>query len=203
HPSAFIVLDMDDSTSYGVSWKALPRNILEGAKYLLARTGPLASNLFETNAYIKTEPGLDRPDMQVVFQPARRNVRPFPIPLGHGFGLAVVCLYPKSRGRVTVSGPDPLAAPLIDLALLSENADLDALIKGLELARQIVAHPAFAQYRAHERMPGSGVQGDQALADYIRETLVTVHHPGSSCRMGPDARDNVVNHELKVHGLDG
>ncbi|HEX6994697.1 MAG TPA: GMC family oxidoreductase N-terminal domain-containing protein [Gammaproteobacteria bacterium] len=203
HPSAFVVMDMDDATSYGVSWKALPRDIANIAQYLLTRTGPLASNLFETNAYIKTQPGLDRPDMQVVFQPARRNIKPFPIPIGHGFVVAVVCLYPKSRGRVRLAGPDPLAAPLIDPALLSDDADLDALIRGLRLARRIIAHDAFAKYNARERAPGAAVTDDDGLAAYIRETLVTVHHPGSTCRMGPRGDDTVVDHELKVHGLDG
>src|SRR5690606_11799759 len=73
HPATYIALDMKDSTSYGLSWKASLRNLWNGLEYLVARKGPLASNLFETNAYIKSREGLDRPDMQVVFQPARRN----------------------------------------------------------------------------------------------------------------------------------
>src|SRR5690606_12690062 len=203
HPSAFVVMDMEDPTSYGLSWKALPRGIAEVWRYLSRRAGALASNLFETNAYIKTQPGLDRPDMQIVFQPARRNIRPFPIPIGHGFVVAVVYLYPKSRGRVRVSGPDPLGPPLSDPALLSDESDLDALVRGLKLARQIVAHDAVAKYRARERAPGSAVTDDRGLADYVRETLVTVHHPGSTCRMGPAGEDTVVDHELRVHGLEG
>ncbi|MBN1238000.1 MAG: GMC family oxidoreductase N-terminal domain-containing protein, partial [Gammaproteobacteria bacterium] len=203
HPSAFVVMDMDDTTSYGHSWKALPRNIAQCGQYLLKRTGMLASNLFETNAYIRTRPGLDRPDMQVVFQPARRNPRPFPIPLGHGFVVAIVCLYPESRGSVRLSGPDPLAAPLIDPALLESEADLRTLVDGLKLARRIIAHDGFARYRAHERAPGGAVADDAALADYIRETLVTVHHPASTCRMGPAGDTTVVDAELRVHGLEG
>ena len=42
---------------------------------------------------------------------------------------------------------------------------------------------------------------DDALLDYVRDTLTTVHHPVSSCRMGR-AGDNVVDHELRVHGLE-
>src|SRR5690606_18892027 len=60
-----------------------------------------------------------------------------------------------------------------------------------------------AKYRARERAPGTAVASDDALADYIKETMVTVHHPGSSCRMGPRGETTVVDHELKVHGLDG
>ena len=200
HPSAPVAMDMTDSTSYGLSWRALPRNIRQFFQYFTVRSGQLSSNLFETNAYIRTSPDADRPDMQLVFQPARRNVKPFPIPLGHGFAIAVVCLYPKSEGAVSLAGPDPMAAPLIDLALGSNEDDLRFLVKGLRMARKVFSHETFKPYAATEREPGPTVTDDDALIEYVKNTLVTVHHPVSSCRMGP-AGENVVNHELKVHGL--
>ncbi|MGV3590243.1 MAG: GMC family oxidoreductase [Gammaproteobacteria bacterium] len=203
HPATYVAMDTDDSTSYGLSWKALPRNLWNGIEYLAARKGPLASNLFETNAYIRSQPGLDRPDMQVVFQPARRNVKPFPLPLGHGFAISLVCLYPQSRGTVRVVNNDPLSPPLIDPALGSAQNDIDTLVRGLRLARRVFAHAAFTAYRAHERMPGPAVGNDDAaLEQYVRNTLATVHHPGSTCRMGSDPLA-VVDQELKVHGIAG
>lgn len=201
HPAAPLALEMSNSTSYGLSWKAMPRNILQCFQYLFTRTGPLASNLFETNAYIKSAPRMDRPDMQIVFQPARRNPKPFPIPLGHGFAAMAVCLYPKSTGAISLAGPDPLVEPLIDLALGSAEEDIQMLLHGLRFARRLFAHDAFKPYGAHEVLPGADVTDDEAMIEHIRNTLVTVHHPGSSCRMGP-AGDNVVDHELKVHGLE-
>jgi choline dehydrogenase-like flavoprotein len=201
HPSAPIAMDTTDTTSYGHSWKVLPRNVAQVFQYWIARSGPLSSNLFETNAYVKTSPAVDRPDLQVVFQPARRNTKPFPIPLGHGFAIAVVCLYPRSEGTVRLAGPDPYAAPLIDPALGSDARDLEFLVDGLKLARRIFAHERFARYSAHEREPGADVVDDTELLEYVKRTLVTVHHPASTCRMGP-AGDNVVDHALKVHGLE-
>jgi choline dehydrogenase-like flavoprotein len=200
HPAAPIAMESDDPTSYGHSFKALPRNVAESLRYLVTRRGQWASNLFETNAYIRTLPESDRPDLQLVFQPARRNPKPFPIPLGHGFAIVSVCLYPRSTGRVTLSGPDPFAAPLIDPALGSDETDLRTLLRGLRMARRIFAHDAFRQYRAREVLPGAEVDSDDQWLEHIRRTLTTVHHPGSTCRMGP-AGDNVVDHELKVHGL--
>jgi choline dehydrogenase-like flavoprotein len=194
-------METDDSTSYGHSWKALPRNVAQSVRYLAVGTGPIASNLFETNAYIRTLPDSDRPDLQIVFQPARRNPRPFPIPLGHGYAIVIVCLYPRSTGRVTLSGPDPFADPLIDPQLGSDETDLQTLLRGLKMARKIFAHPSFAAYRAREVLPGPEVTSDEQWLDHVRRTLTTVHHPGSTCRMGP-AGDNVVDHELKVHGLE-
>ena len=201
HPAAPIAMETDDSTSYGLSWKALPRDVVDCARYLLTHTGPIASNLFETTAYIRTLPESDRPDLQIVLQPARRNPKPFPIPLGHGFAIVIVCIYPQSTGRVSLAGPDPLVEPLIDPALGSDEADLRTLLRGLKMARTIFAHGSFAPYRAREVLPGAAVATDAQWLEHIRSTLTTVHHPGSTCRMGP-AGDNVVDHELRVHGLE-
>lgn len=202
HPSAPLAMETSDSTSYGLSLKALPRDIVQFFQYFLVRSGPLSSNLFETNAYIRWQPGVDRPDLQVVFQPARRNPKPFPIPLGHGYAIAVVCLYPQSTGRVRLAGPDPLTPPLIDLKIGSVESDLHFLVEALKFGRRILAQPAFARYRGTETAPGADVRDDEALLDYVRRTLTTVHHPASSCRMGPRG-DNVVDPELRVHGLEG
>jgi choline dehydrogenase-like flavoprotein len=202
HPAASVAMDMDDLTSYGLSWRTAPRALWNGIEFLAARTGPLASNLFETTAYIKTLPGLDRPDMQLVFQPARRNPKPFPLPLGHGYAISVVCIYPKSKGSVTPAGPDPLGAPLIDPALGADEQDMAVLVRGLRLARRVIGCASFTPYGAHERLPGPATDSDEALADYIRETLATVHHPGGTCRMGQDA-SAVVDSHLRVHGIAG
>ncbi|HTR01251.1 MAG TPA: GMC family oxidoreductase N-terminal domain-containing protein [Candidatus Acidoferrum sp.] len=202
HPASYIAMDTGDSTSYGLSWKASLRDLWNGLEYLVARQGPLGSNLFETNAYIKSRDGLDRPDMQVVFQPARRNVKPFPLPLGHGYAISIVCLYPDSRGTVKVSSNDPLSKPSIDPQLGNAPQDLETIVRGLKLARRILGHGNFAPYRAHERLPGAAVHSDAELLQYVRNTLHTVHHPGCTCRMGNDALA-VVDHQLKVHGLQG
>ena len=157
-------METSDSTSYGHSWKALPRNIAQSVRYLATRRGQYASNLFETTAYIRTLPESDRPDLQIVFQPARRNPKPFPIPLGHGFAIVSVCIYPRSTGRVTLAGPDPFVDPLIDPALGSDEADLRTILRGLKMARAIFAHEAFAKYRAHEVLPGARGRLRRAVA---------------------------------------
>jgi choline dehydrogenase-like flavoprotein len=158
--------------------------------------------VFESVAFLKTAPGLDRPDVQFVFQPAARPRPSFPLPIGHGFAISPVCLYPKSRGRVTLVGPDPRAAPLIDPALLSVDEDIQPLIRAFKISRRILAAPNFARYRAIEIAPGAGVQSDAEVADFIRSTAYTVHHQVSTCRMGSDA-DAVVDPELRLRGLAG
>ena len=193
---------MHHTASYGLSWRAAPRNLWQLAQYLLTRTGPLANNIFESAAFIKSDAALDRPDIQLVFQPARRPSPKFPFPLGHGFAVSPVGLYPHSRGRLTLASPDPLAAPLIDPNLLGDARDLQPLLYGMRLVRRLFAAPAFAPYGATESAPGAAVISDEQLTQYIRAEAYTVHHPVGTCRMGSDEAA-VVDPQLRVRGIDG
>lgn len=202
HVATSVQMITENSDSYGISLKAAPRGAWNILEYLLARKGPFASNVFEAHAFVKTTTDLDRPDTQFVFQPARRNQSAFPLPLGHGYAVSVVLLYPKSRGRVTLASPDPRAAPLIDPNLLAEPDDLGPLVRGIEIARRIVRAPSFARYESTEFLPGPAVTRTEELEEYVRTGSATVHHPAGSCRMGIDD-GAVVDPELKVRGLEG
>jgi choline dehydrogenase len=201
HLASPVHMHTQNPASYGVSLRAMPRNLLNVAEYLLFRRGPLANNVFESAAFVKSNPALDKPDIQLVFQPAKRPGPSFPYPVGHGFAISPVGLYPRSRGRITLASPDPFDAPLIDPNLLSAPEDLLPLINGMRLARKIFASSAFAPYRANETAPGSAAASDAELAAYVREHAYTVHHPVSTCRMGSDA-DAVVDPQLRVAGLE-
>ncbi len=200
HPALALTLEMRDSTSYGLSWRALPRNAWSALQYLFARSGPLASNVFESTAFIRSSHATDRPDLQVAFQPARRNPDAFPLPRGHGFAMSVVNLYPRSRGRIRLASADVRAAPRVDARLLSDPADALPMIEGLRLCRRLSQARAFARFRAHEVLPGPAVQDDAGLLAYLRRAAGTAHHPVGTCRMGVDA-DAVVDPSLRVRGI--
>ncbi len=202
HLAVLLQMVMQDSTSYGISLEAAPRGAWNLVEYALWRRGPLASNLFESTAFLRTGPGLDRPDIQFVFQPARRNQNAFPIPIGHGFVMSSVLLYPKSRGRIALASPDPATAPVIDPNLLSADEDFAPLLRALAFSRRVFAAPAFRRYGAAEFQPGPEVKDEEALKAYVRRSSVTVHHPAGTCRMGADAA-SVLDPELKVRGVEG
>ena len=119
HLAVAVLMEMRNTQSYGISWRAAPRGVMNLLEYALLRTGPLASNVFEATGFVRTLPDLSRPDVQIVFQAARRNSNAFPFPLGHGFAISIVGLHPKSRGWVRLASNDPRAAPLVDPQLLS------------------------------------------------------------------------------------
>ena len=202
HLACPVMMRSEDPTSYGISVRALPRGVLNIFEYLMLRSGPFASNVFESVAFLKTAPGLDRPDVQFVFQPAARPKPTFPLPVGHGFAISPVGLYPKSRGCVTLQGTDPHSPPLIDPKLLSVEEDIFPLIRAIKLARRILATPFFARYRANEVAPGTGVQSDDEIAGFIRSSSYTVHHQVGTCRMGSGV-EAVVDPQLRLRGLSG
>jgi len=202
HPAVAVALEMRDTTSYGLSWRTLPRALWNLAEYALARQGPLASNVFESTAFIRSGAGAHRPDIQIAFQPARRNPNAFPLPLGHGFALSVVNLYPRSRGEVRLASNDPRVAPRVNPNILADSEDSAPLLRGLHLARRLCDTPAFAPYEATEVRPGRDARNDADLEAYLREAAATVHHPVGSCRMGIDAMA-VVDPALRVRGIDG
>lgn len=201
HPALAVALEMRDTTSYGLSWRTLPRAAWNLLEYVAARRGPLASNVFESTAFIRSIEGLDRPDIQIAFQPARRNPNPFPLPLGHGFAMSVVNLYPRSRGRVRLASSDAGDAPRVDAGLFSDAEDIGPMLRGMRLARRLCGAGAFSRYRAREVLPGPEVQSDAELTAYLRRAAATAHHPVGTCRMGMDAMA-VVDPALRVCGID-
>jgi len=202
HLASPVHMATEHPDSYGISWRAMPRNLAHILEYLLMRSGPLASNVFESVAFLKTADGLTRPDVQLVFQPAKKLQPGFPFPIGHGYAVSPVALYPRSRGRLTLASADPLAAPAIDANLLGVPEDIDPLIRAIRLVRRVFAAAPFRKYAATEAAPGPAVQSDAEIAAYIRATSYTVHHPAGTCRMGSDP-DAVLDPELRVRGLDG
>jgi choline dehydrogenase len=200
HPSAVVQMTTKNTESYGMSLPAFPRNAWSVLQYLFARKGQFAGNLFEVTGFLRTAENLDRPDVQFVFMPANRPNPGQAFPRGHGFGINSILLRPKSRGSVLINSKDPHAAPLIDNAFLRNADDIEPLLRGIRIARQILAMPQMAKYQATEILPGPSLNKDDELRDYIKRICSAVHHPGGSCRMGSDA-GAVVDPQLKLRGI--
>jgi len=197
HPAASIAMRTANTESYGLSWRTAPRSLGVAAQYLLFHSGPLASNVFEANGFMRSRPEIDRPDLQIIFMPAHRNAGGHWLPLGHGYGIIFVNLRPASRGSVTLTGNDPHEKPAIDFNFLADPGDIDVLVRGFEVARSILAAPSFAPLAGREISPGSHVRERGEIEAHIRSSLVTVHHACGTCRMG-----DVVDTTLRVRGVD-
>jgi choline dehydrogenase len=183
---------------------SLPRKALALTQYALFRAGPLAANGVTAGAFARSDPRLERPDLQFNYTPwsyASRDARgaiahPFP-----GFSLSAVHLRPDSRGSVQLKSPDPLAAPAIRFNFLETQSDLLALTAGMRLARKFTQQPALAPYVAEELIPGPTVMTDAEFEANIRLNANSNLHPVGTCRMGPEG-DTVVDPRLRVHGIE-
>ncbi len=197
HPAASIGVRTANTESYGLSWRTVPRSLAIAAQYLLHRSGPLASNVFEANGFLRSSPKVDRPDLQLIFMPAHRNASGHWLPRGHGYGIIFVNVRPASRGSVTLTSSNAHEKPAIDFNFLACPGDLDVLVRGFEIARSILSSPSFAPLSGREISPGLEVRERGQIEAHIRRSLVTVHHACGTCRMG-----DVVDNALRVKGID-
>ena len=200
HVDAMVICESRSRIPYGFSLPALPKLSGELLKWVFARRGMFSSNMVEAGGFVRTDPTLADPDIQFHFIPGRKSLRGRMVDYGHGVSLHTCVLQPKSRGKVWRDTPD--GPPQIDLGLLKDDADLDVLLKGVKLARRILAQEPLAQHGLTELLPGLDVQTDAELADFLRAEARTVYHPVGTCAMGtgPDA---VLDPRLRVHGLRG
>ncbi|HEY8584348.1 MAG TPA: GMC family oxidoreductase N-terminal domain-containing protein, partial [Capillimicrobium sp.] len=176
-----------------------PRRLLE---WLVRRTGPLTSTVAEAFAFVRSRPGLPAADLQFHFAPAYFVDNGFAEFDGHAMTLGPVLVSPKSRGTVRLRGADPSAKPRILTNSLSEPEDFAALVRGLELARELAATEPLASQVVRELFPGPGVRERADLEADVRRRVELLYHPVGTCRMGPDEA-SVVDPQLRVRGVDG
>lgn len=177
-------------------------NLVEKMRWLLFRSGRLTSPVAEACAFVKSGPDASEADIQFHFAPANfenHGMDPHP---GRSFTVGPVLVDPASRGSVLARSADPEEPPAIRVNCLAAPGDIDALIRGVEIARDIVARAPFDAYRGSERKPGPAVRSRDRMEAFIRSTVELLYHPAGTCRMGSDDRA-VVDPELKVNGVDG
>lgn len=175
---------------------------LAGLRYLLTRTGPAASSLFETGGFWYADPEAEWPDVQLhlgLGTGIEHGVASMP---DGGVTLNACHLRPRSRGSVRLRSADPAAPPLIDPNYLADPLDRRDSLAGLRLAREIIAQAPLQAFVKAERLPGPGADSDEDLFDYVCAHSKTSHHCAGTCRMGPD-EDAVVDLRLRFNGLDG
>ena len=175
-----------------------------GLRWLLNRSGPGASNQFESAAFIRSEAGVDYPDIQYHFLPLAVRYDGKAAAEGHGFQAHVGPMRSPSRGEVTLTSRDPEAAPSIRFNYMSDEKDWADFRRAIRLTREIFAQEAFAPYADFEIQPGAEVQSDDELNDFIRAHVESAYHPCGTCRMGRrDDPEAVVDPEGRVIGVDG
>jgi choline dehydrogenase len=210
-------LNLHDHFNSFVAWRAtkaitlndLARSpvakVSAGIKYLMGKGSPLSGSSTLAGIFVRSDPRLDRPDLQFnislysIERRDRHGVVPHPYP---GFMITPVHLAPEGRGRVSLKSPDPLAAPKIEFRFLETAYDVDAMLYGIRLCRKIAEQSVLKPYIAEETQPGPAVTSEKDLIEDLRNRGVSNLHPVGTCRMGVGS-DAVVDPRLRVRGMTG
>lgn len=120
----------------------------------------------------------------------------------HMFGIIVILGKPKSRGTLRLQSTDVRQPALIDPCYFSDPEDMDTMIKGVRIAREIGRSSGLADWGAKELMPGKRVQSDSSIESYVRKNVITTYHFAGSCKMGI-SEDDAVDTELRLRGVSG
>lgn len=203
HPTVQVSMLNPGAQSYALSARTLPRVVIAPLAWLFARRGMLASNAAEAGGYMRTLPGLDRPDVQMTFVVGLKGAVQ-KLPRVHGVMLMVHLMRPLSRGHLELQSAHPADPPLLHPDFLSDPGDVATLMRGVREARRMLAAEAFAPYGGAEVTPGAQYQSDAELESAIRNQVGTAYHPVGTCKMGPrEDPMTVVDAQLRVHGVEG
>jgi choline dehydrogenase len=184
----------------------LDRLALSVLQWKMFRNGILARSPISAQGLVRTSPGLDRPDLQMLVAPVSIFARPwFPgwrKGSGQTISNACVLLHPQSRGKVSLHSSDPRTKPKIQLNLLAAEADRTGLRNIVKFARRFFSSAPASELVREELSPGPRVCSDADIDAWLRANLRTAMHPTSTCAMGTDDMA-VVDGQLRVHGLSG
>jgi choline dehydrogenase len=167
----------------------------------LMRSGPGNDIGLAALSFMKTEENLDLPDIQMHFIGALLKDHGKTKPDQHCFSNHVCVLRPESRGYIALKSLDPNVQPLIQPNYLSAQKDLDVMVKGVKMSREVINQKAFDQYRGAELNPGPDVQTDKEIEEFVRANAETIYHPVGTCKMGSD-EFAVVDDKLRVRGVE-
>ncbi len=198
HPFVTLIWEVADQTTLYGADKPKPL-----AEWLLRRSGKLTSTVAEVVAFVRTRGGLPAADIQFHMGAAYYEDHGAEEYDGHCAVIAPVLVSPKARGQVWLRSADPAAKPHIITNSLSEPDDVESLLAGMALAREIASQPSMAKAILEELKPGPRVVDRSELEVDLRRRLMLIYHPVGTARMSDTHELAVVDSQLRVHGLQG
>jgi len=173
-----------------------------GLQYIFTRTGPLTLAASQVAIFTKSNPNVERSDIQFHMQPLSADKPGDGVHNFSAFTVSVCQLRPHSSGHLEIKSKNPQQHPAIHPNYLSDERDQKVAIDSVKIARAIAEAPALKEHILDEYVPGRDHQSDEELLNVARQHSQTIYHPTSTCKMGNDEM-SVVNERLQVHGIQG
>jgi choline dehydrogenase len=174
-----------------------------GARWLLARSGPGATNHFEAGGFVRSNDEVAYPNLMFHFLPLAVRYDGTSPAADHGFQVHVGPMNSDVRGSVRITSTDPTQHPALRFNYLSTEQDRREWIEAVRCARAILTQPAFDALSGGELSPGPSVESDAEILDWVARDAETALHPSCTCRMGVDDQAVVDPSSMRVHGLEG
>ena len=200
--------NLQDHPFVTMIWEVSDQNTLYGAdkpkplaEWLLRRSGKLTSTVAEVVAFTRTRGGLPAADIQYHMGAAYFEDHGAEEYDGHCMVIAPVLVAPKARGQVWLRSADPTDKPRIVTNSLSEPEDMESMLAGMELAREIAAQHQLSEIVLKELKPGPAVADRSELEADLRRRMMLIYHPVGTARMSDTHEQAVVDSRLRVHGL--
>lgn len=173
----------------------------QAAKFQNDQMGMLTSNVGEAGGFVTLFDDSPAPELQFHFAPGWFILHGAGNPSGHGLTLAPTLVGTKSVGSMWLRSADPFEKPALDPAYLEDERDMEVLLEGIRIARQILGSGALDEFRGDEYLPGAALNGDEELREHIRNFATGIYHPVGTCKMGSDD-EAVVDDGLRVRGIE-
>ena len=203
HLEVYIQMAASQPVSLFKYWNLLGKARV-GLQWALTRSGPGASNQFESAGFIRSAAGVEYPDLQFHFLPIAVRYDGQAASEGHGFQAHIGPMRSPSRGAVTLRSAKPEDSPKITFNYMSTEKDWIDFRRGIRLTREIFAQEAFRPFVKHEIQPGVELQTDAQIDGFIRAHSESAYHPCGTCKMGAvDDPLAVVDPQTNVIGVKG
>ncbi len=200
HPDFIFGYSVKESQgTFGISLSGSLDMLKQIKRYRTERRGMIASNFAECGGFLKSDPALDIPNLQLHFVVALVDDHARKFHASHGLSCHVCLLNPRSRGSIRLSG-NKISDPLkIDPNFLSDPQDIEDLMQGFKITRKFMQSPSLSSLYKQDLFTAN-VQTDDEIRSILRERADTVYHPVGSCKMGVDEMA-VVDPQLCVYGI--
>jgi choline dehydrogenase len=174
-----------------------------GAQWLFLRSGPGATNHFEGGGFVRSNDDVAYPNLMFHFLPLAIRYDGSAGAPGHGYQVHVGPMYSDARGTITLRTTDPHDHPALRFNYLSTDQDRREWVEAVRVARHILGQSAMEPYNGGETSPGSAVETDEEILDWVARDAETALHPSCTARMGVDPLSVVDPLTMLVHGVAG
>jgi choline dehydrogenase-like flavoprotein len=206
HPNLLNIYELRGKLGF-TKYLRFDRATLSVLQWYLRGEGPFTTAGSMGNLIVRSDQSLDRPDIQIVIVSVHQHAQlwfpmltPRPV---YAITARIGVLHPKSRGWVRLRSADPLALPRFRFNMLTEQADVDSMVKALKLCRELYAQTPLREIITTELQPGPNIRTDAEIVAHLRQNTEHRHHPLGTCRMGVAGdREAVVDAQLRVHGIE-